>query len=125
MRNQDGGRLTTADRQAIQQQQNQLSKEVYQDKHNSAVQNPNPTTEVGKRADNQQDRIAQGIQSGQLTTGEASKLENKETALNQEIAKDRAANGGKLTAQERAQVNRQQNRLSHQVYKDKHNRARR
>ena len=125
MRNEDGGHLTTADRQAIQQQQNQLSNQIYKDKHNAAVQNPNPTTEVGKRAENQQDRIAQGIQSGQLTTGEASNLENKEAGLNQEIRADRAANGGKLTAQQRAQVNRQQNHLSNQIYKDKHNNQKR
>jgi hypothetical protein len=125
MRNADGGHLTTADRQAIQQQQNQLSNQIYKDKHNAAVGNPDPKTEVDKRVENQQDRIGQGIQSGQLTTGEAANLENKEAGLNQEIRKDRAANGGKLTAQERAQVNRQQNHLSKQIYKDKHNHQKR
>jgi hypothetical protein len=121
MRSMDNGHLTKADRATLQQQQNQLSHQIYQDKHNAAVQNTNPKTEVGKRAENQQDRIAQGVGSGQLTAGEASNLEGKEAGINREVAKDRAANGGKLTQQERAQVNRQQNKLSRQIYRDKHN----
>jgi hypothetical protein len=121
MRSEDKGKLTGADRKALNQQQNQLSNQIYKDKHNAAVQNTNPKSEVGKRAENQQDRIAQGIKSGQLTAGEASHLENKDAAINHEIHNDRAANGGKLTSQEKAQVNRQQNNVSKQIYKDKHN----
>jgi hypothetical protein len=124
MRSEDSGKLTGADRKVLNQQQNQLSKKIYQDKHNAAVQNPNPKSEVGKRAENQQDRIAQGIKSGQLTAGEASNLERKDAAINREVRNDRAANGGKLTQQERAQVNRQQNRVSNQIYNKKHNRRR-
>jgi hypothetical protein len=120
MRSEDNGKLTSADRKVLNQQQNQLSKQIYQDKHNAAVQNANPKSEVGKRAENQQDRIAQGIRSGQLTAGEAANLERKEAGLNREVRNDRAANGGKLTAPERAQVNRQQNHLSNQIYNKKH-----
>jgi hypothetical protein len=121
MRSEDNGKLTGADRKVLNQQQNQLSKQIYQDKRNAAVQNTNPKSEVGKRTENQQDRIAQGIKSGQLTAGEASNLERKEAGINREVHNDRAAHGGKLTPQERAQVNRQQNRLSNQIYNKKHN----
>jgi hypothetical protein len=121
MRKLDNGKLTTADKKTLTQQQNQVSKQIYQDKHNSAVQNTNPKSEVGKRAENQQDRIGQGIKSGQLTAGEAAHLENNEAKISKEVRNDRAANGGKLTRQERAQVNRQQNRQSRQIYRDKHN----
>jgi hypothetical protein len=121
MRSEDNGKLTGADRKVLNQQQNQLSNQIYKDKHNAAVQNTNPKSEVGKRAENQQDRIAQGIKSGQLTAGEASNLEHKEAGINREVRTDRAANGGNLTQQERAQVNRQQNRLSNQIYNKKHN----
>src|SRR5579864_193783 len=76
---------------------------------------------IADRKENQQDRIAQGVKSGQLTAGETAHLENKEAKINQETRADRAANGGKLTNAEKAQVNRQQNRLSNQIYKDKHN----
>ena len=121
MRKLDNGKLTTADKKTPTQQQNQLSNQIYKDKHNAAVQNTNPKSEVGKRAENQQDRIAQGIKSGQLTAGESAHLESNEAKINKEVRNDRTANGGKLTAQERAQVNRQQNRMSHQIYRDKHN----
>lgn len=75
------------------------------------------------RRQTQQDRIANGIDSGQLTAGEAKSLENKQSNLNREIRDDRNANGGKLTSAERAQVNSQQNKLSNQIYTDKHNAA--
>jgi len=78
-------------------------------------------SEVAQRKENQQDRIAQGVKSGQLTAGETAKLENKEAAINGETRADRAANGGKLTPAEKARVNRQQNHLSNQIYNDKHN----
>jgi hypothetical protein len=121
MRKDNGGTLTSADKQKINQQQNALSNQIYDDKHNAAKQTTNPTSEVGKRAENQQDRIAQGVNSGQLTAGETKNLEQNESRINQEVHNDRAANGGKLTQQERQQVNRQQNKMSKQIYKDKHN----
>ena len=78
---------------------------------------------VNDRRQDQQQRIANGIQSGQLTAGETKSLESREANLNREIKDDRAANGGKLTQQERQQVNRQQNNLSKSIHKDKHNAA--
>lgn len=78
-------------------------------------------SEVGKRAENQQDRIAQGVRSGSLTAGQTAKLETKEATVNQEIRADRKANGGKLTTAEKTQVNKQQNHLSKQIYQAKHN----
>ena len=117
----DGGKLTTADKEKITRQQNQLSNQIYKDKHNTAVQNTDPKSEVGKREENQQDRIAQGVKSGQLTAGEAAHLENNETKINQEVKQDRAANGGTLTPQEKKQVNKQLNKESRQIYRAKHN----
>jgi hypothetical protein len=61
------------------------------------------------------------MKSGQLTAGEASKLEHKEAGINREVRTDRAANGGKLTQQERRQVNRRQNHVSNHIYNKKHN----
>jgi len=75
------------------------------------------------REDNQQDRIANGMQSGQLTAGESKSLEGDEHSLNQERAADRASDDGHLTAADRTQLNQQQNRVSHQIYQDKHNAA--
>lgn len=119
MRAMDNGHLTQADKAALHQQQNQLSHEIYQDKHNAAVQKH--SGEVGARETRQQDRIAQGVNSGQLTANEAAHLENQEAHLNKEIHNDRAANGGKLTAAEKKQINRQENHISKNIYNDKHN----
>src|SRR5580698_8999923 len=78
---------------------------------------------IAARKENQQDRIAQGVKSGQLTAGETAHLETKESRLNKETRAARAANGVKLTQGEKRQVNRQQNRLSKDIYRDKHNGA--
>ena len=86
------------------------------------IQKP-PT--INQRENHQQDRIAQGVRSGQLTAGETARLEDRESAINHEVRADRAANGGKLTPQERARVNHQLNRTSRAIYRDKHNAARR
>ena len=76
---------------------------------------------INQRRENQQDRIAQGIQSGSLTAGEAARLETKEARLNRQIHDDREDHNGHLTKAERAQINRQQNKLSRQIYRAKHN----
>jgi hypothetical protein len=79
------------------------------------------TDKVDQRKENQQDRVAQGTKSGQLTAGEAAKVETKEAAINQEVHTDRTLNGGKLTGQEKQIVNRQQNQMSKQISAEKHN----
>ena len=120
MRAADGGKLTDADKAKLTNQQNRLSKDIYQQKHDAQVQ-PKANNEVNARDKAQQERIGQGIKSGQLTAGEAANLEKKEANLNKEERTDRAANGGKLTAGEKKQINRQQNGLSKQIYNKKHN----
>src|SRR5579863_3545710 len=77
--------------------------------------------QVDDRRVDQQDRIANGVQSGALTAGETKSLEGQEANLNREVRDDRQANGGTMTQQERQQVNGQQNHLSNEIYGDKHN----
>jgi len=116
----NGGKLTSAEKTQINKQQNGVSKQIYADKHNANKAHYG-NNEVGQRRENQQDRIAQGVKSGQLTAGETAKLENQQKGINQQVKADRAANGGKLTAGEKAQVNREQNRASRNIYRKKHN----
>lgn len=125
MRAEDGGKLTAADKAKVQAQQNRLSKEIYNQKHDAQTQPKDPKSVAGQRAENQQDRIANGVASGQLNAAEASRLEHQEGKINQEVRADRAANGGKLTADEKGQVNRQQNRESRRIYRQKHDAQRR
>jgi hypothetical protein len=121
MRKLDNGHLTAADRATLNQQQNKLSKDIYKQKHDAQAQNVNPKSEVGQRQRNQQERIAQGVKSGQLTAGETAHLEGREAHINKEVHNERAANGGKLTPAERRQVNRQEDRTSRAIYRKKHN----
>jgi hypothetical protein len=118
----NGGKLTAAEKTQINNQQNHLSKQIYQDKHNAnTAQYSN--TKVGQRRENQQDRIAQGVKSGQLTAGETAKLESQQKGINQQVAADRKANGGTLTKGEKAQVNHEQSQGSKSIYNKKHNSA--
>ena len=115
----NGGRLTAGERQLVNGQQNRVSQRIYADKHN-AVKPSYGNNLVGARRLNQQNRIANGIQSGRLTAAQASRLEKGESAVNREVHAERAANGGRLTPGERVQVNQQQNNLSGRIYRDKH-----
>jgi hypothetical protein len=116
----NGGKLTPAEKAQVNRQQNRLSRQIYQDKHNANTAHYG-NNEVGQRRENQQDRIAQGIKSGQLTAGETAKLENQQRAINHQVAADRAANGGKLSAGEKAQINKEQDKASRNIYNKKHN----
>ena len=116
----NGGTLTPQERQNVNQRQNNISNSIYNDKHNAAVQNPGNSL-VGDRQANQQQRIANGINSGQMTAGEAARAENRQQGINQQVRADRAANGGKLNAPEKQQVNREQNGASRQIQHENHN----
>ena len=118
----NGGKLTAAEKAKVNKQQNSLSKQIYKDKHNANMAHYG-NNKVGQRRENQQDRIAQGIKSGQLTAGETAKLENQQKGINQQVAADRKANGGKLTTAEKKQVNHEQNQASKNIYHKKHNAA--
>jgi len=76
---------------------------------------------INQRRENQQDRIAQGVKSGQLTAHETASLERGEARVNRQIRTDRLDHNGHLTGGERARINGEQNRLSRQIYRDKHN----
>ena len=75
---------------------------------------------VNQRQFNQQQRIANGVRSGQMTPGETAHVEHQEAGIHREVHNDRAANGGKLTPQEHKQVEHQQNQTSREIYRDKH-----
>ena len=75
---------------------------------------------INQRKENQQDRIAQGVKSGQLTPGETSKLEHQEAGINKEERGMRAQDNGHLTAQDRKTLHAQQNQESRRIYRDKH-----
>ncbi len=116
----NGGHLTGGERAQVGAEHRGLSRQIYTDKHNN-VRDHFGNSEVGRREENQQDRIAQGIKSGRLNANETTNLENREVGVQREIRADRSVNGGRLTPGERQQVNQQQNQISRNIYRDKHN----
>ncbi len=76
---------------------------------------------IRERKTDQQERIAQGVKSGQLTAGETSRLEHQEAGINKEERGMRAQDNGHLTAQDRKTLHHQQNQESRRIYRAKHN----
>ena len=68
---------------------------------------------------NQQERIEQGLQSGQLSTREAGQLERQQQHIDRMEAND--LKNGSITPAEQARLNAAQNRASTSIYADKHN----
>jgi hypothetical protein len=75
--------------------------------------------DVVQRDVNQQNRIEQGLKSGQLTTKEAGKLEREEGRVDRMEAN--ALKDGKMTAAEKQRIERAENKVSKDLYQDKHN----
>jgi hypothetical protein len=80
-----------------------------------------PRQTVNQRLENQQDRINQGIKSGELTRKEAGNLEAKDARIKNNERFDKKQDNGKLTPAQRASLNKQLNKSSRNIYKDKHN----
>lgn len=116
----NGGSLTRGEQITLNKQETNLSAQIYNQKHDAQMTTTTPKSEVGARLENQQDRIAQGIKSGQLTAGEAARLQAREVELRHEIGTDRNANGGKLTNAERKEINQELNGLSTRIYSERH-----
>jgi len=77
--------------------------------------------QVNRREQNQQNRIGNGVKTGQLTPGETRRLERGEQRLQNNEKKDMAKDNGHLTKKDQHQLNRQANHMSKRIYKDKHN----
>jgi hypothetical protein len=78
-----------------------------------------PAEQDQQRDVNQQQRIEQGLQSGQLSTKEAGSLERQEQHVNNMQAHD--LKNGAITSGEQARLNAAQNKVSGDIYADKHN----
>ena len=68
---------------------------------------------------NQQQRIEQGLQSGQLTTKEAGQLERGQQRIDRVEARD--LKNGSISPAEQSRLNSMENRQSRAIYDDKHN----
>ena len=73
---------------------------------------------IDQRQDYQQNRIEQGIQSGQITRSEAYRLEQGERAIDRAQARARA--DGVVTQQERYRIDQMTDRQGQQIYRQSH-----
>lgn len=76
---------------------------------------------INARQREQQQRIREGIRSGELTRTEARRLEAEEWRIRRNEAQARRS-GGQFTPRERARIERQLNHSSRDIYRQKHDR---
>jgi len=80
------------------------------------------TPGIDQRQMNQEQRIDQGIASGQLTQREAARLERGQDRV--DAIENRAKSDGVVTARERTRIQHAQNVESKRIYRQKHDRQR-
>jgi len=76
--------------------------------------------EIEQRDRNEQARIDRGVQSGQLTSREADRLQGQRAQI--ERMESRARSDGTMTQHERARIDGAQDRLSRDIYRESHDR---
>ena len=76
------------------------------------------TPNVDKRQANQQQRIDQGVKSGELTTKEAARLEKGQDHVQK--MEDKAKADGKVTAKERERLQHAENKQNRAIARQKH-----
>lgn len=76
------------------------------------------TPRIDQRQANQDRRIDQGVQSGQLTEQEAARLEKGQERVQK--VENHATADGAVTRRERARIERSQNRQSRRIARQKH-----
>ncbi|MDR3773396.1 MAG: hypothetical protein P4L26_08625 [Terracidiphilus sp.] len=75
---------------------------------------------INQRRAHQQQRIAQGIQSGRLNARQGARLERREASIGRQEHRMRAADRGRLTRTDRVRLNQRLNRTSRAIYRNKH-----
>lgn len=76
------------------------------------------TPGINRRERNQQRRIAHGIADGQLTAGEAARLEREEAHINRD--ERRAKADGRVTFWERQRLDNELDRANRRIYRNTH-----
>jgi len=118
------GSISPAEQARLNAAQNKTSDAIYADKHNATTGNPNSISSQRMQTDvqrnvNQQQRIANGMKSGELTNRETGSLERGQAHVDRREAN--AAANGRVNAAEQGRIQRSENRQSGRVYNKKHN----
>ena len=118
------GSISPAEQARLNALQNKESNQIYADKHNAVLGNPNSASSQRLQADvqrnvNQQQRIANGIHNGSLTNREVGSLERGQAHVDRKEAN--AAANGHVGAAEQARIQHSENHQSNRIYNKKHN----
>lgn len=83
-----------------------------------AASAPAATPRIDQRQANQEQRIDQGIASGELNERETRRLEKEQVVINK--AEDKAKADGTVTKKERVRLHKMQNHASRDIRRQKH-----
>jgi hypothetical protein len=117
------GKLTDAEKARIERAQNRVSRDIEHEKHDAQRGDPNSASSRHMQADvqrniNQQQRIEQGIKSGELNNREVAKLERGQSRIERKEA--RAGADGHVSRGEQHRIQSAENRQSNRIYREKH-----
>jgi len=117
------GTLTNAERARIDSAQDRGSQNIARERHDGDRGDPNSPSSRRMQAEvqrnvNQQERIEQGVRSGQLTNREAGRLEHGQARSDAALA--RAGADGHIDRHEQRYIQRGDNRQSRQIYGERH-----
>jgi hypothetical protein len=117
------GKLSPSEKARLDKAQNKVSSDIHHDKNNAISGNPGSNSSKRMQADvqrnaNQQARIEQGVQSGQLTKQQAGSLERGQAHVAR--AEARAGANGHVGAREQANVQAREDHQSNRIYVKKH-----
>jgi hypothetical protein len=119
------GSISPQEQRRITEAQNRESRAINKERHDAQTGNPNSASSQRMQADvqrniNQQQRIENGVKTGQLTNREAGRLEGGESRINRREA--RAGADGHVSRAEQTRVQHAENRESRAIHREKHDR---
>jgi hypothetical protein len=122
------GNLSPAEKARLAGEQNRASRDINRLENNGRTGNPNSPSSQRMQADvqrnvNQQQRIEQGLKSGQLTNREAGRLERGESRIDRREAQ--AGRDGHVGPREQRRIQTAENRESRAIRHEKHDAQRR
>jgi hypothetical protein len=115
--------LSPAEKARIQAAQNRVSQDIYREKHDGQVGNPNSASSQRMQADvqrnvNQERRIEQGVRSGELNNRQVGRLERGQA--HDDRLQANAARDGHVGPHEQQHIQTAENRQSRHIYNVKH-----
>jgi hypothetical protein len=75
--------------------------------------------EVQGRIDNQENRINQGVNKGQITPNQAARDERRDARVERQLHRDEAKHDGHITKGEQAKLNRELNHNSQAIHRQR------